>query len=408
MIVGDYDGNVKEKSNVRVKHMASTTTEGDALNTLMEEVKTEYTLVLRNVTELDSNAQIERLVREIESLNVNAVGGAIRNSDNIWRLGCHQRVFRNYTLVYEEGYDESMHDCVFCDHVDGPFLIKTKILKTIKFDSILTPMGLYEDFFMRLNTEVAICPDALFDMDFPRRSELTKDWEKFGRKRNLYKLKFSFGLTIHFGCNYAYPCERIKGFIRSPCCIQELADLIYGFMDMCEKVKGSCQLNCGTVLGTVKMYNAIPWEEDADLNFRCHDFTKLKNASSKLSSSGIRVGVEHLSNCTPTAIPAQLGARSKHWHADIWSRYTMESYEVRSKHRNFTRIPFNGRLVHGMRNPVLFTRISYSDIFMHQQHFREVGFGRVKQFSKCPKVNGHDCIDNYYEDGNIQFRDPVA
>ncbi|XP_033743799.1 uncharacterized protein LOC117329777 [Pecten maximus] len=188
MIVGDYGGNVKEKSNVRVKHMTSTTTEGDALNILMEEVKTKYTLVLRNVTELDSNARIERLVREIESLNVNAVGGAIRNSDNVWSLGCHQRVFRNYTVVYEEGYDESMHDCVFCDHVDGPFLIKTKILKQIKFDSSLKPMGSYEDFFMRLNTEVALCADSLFDMDFPRRSELTKDWEKFGRKRNLYKL----------------------------------------------------------------------------------------------------------------------------------------------------------------------------------------------------------------------------
>ncbi|XP_033743802.1 uncharacterized protein LOC117329779 isoform X2 [Pecten maximus] len=167
MIVGDYGGNVKEQSNVRVKHMTSTTTEGDALNILMEEVKTKYTLVLRNVLELDSNARIERLVREIESLNVNAVGGAIRNSDNVWSLGCHQRVFRNYTVVYEEGYDESMHDCVFCDHVDGPFLIKTQILKQIKFDSSLTPMGLYEDFFMRLNTEVAICADSLFDMDFP-------------------------------------------------------------------------------------------------------------------------------------------------------------------------------------------------------------------------------------------------
>ncbi|XP_033743798.1 uncharacterized protein LOC117329776 [Pecten maximus] len=408
MIVGDYGENVKEKSNVRVKHMVSTTTEGDALNTLMKEVKTKYTLVLRNVTELDSNARIERLVREIESLNVNAVGGAIRNSDNVWSLGCHQRVFRNYTVVYEEGYDESMHDCVFCDHVDGPFLMKTEILKQIKFDNNLTSMGLYEDFFMRLNTEVALCPDSLFDMDFPRRSELTKDWEKFGRKRNLYKLKFSFGLTIQFGCNYSYPCKRIKGFVRSPCCVQELTDLTYGFMDMCEKINGSCQMNAGTVLGAVKMYNVIPWEIDADIHFWCPDFTNLKNAGVKLRSRGIRVGVEHLGNCAPKSIPAQLGATSKHWHVDIWSRDTMESYEVRSKHRNLTRIPFNGRFVNGMRNPALFARTIYPDIFMHQQHFREVGLGRVKTFSKCPKFDSHDCIDNYYEDGNIQFRDPVA
>ncbi|XP_033743795.1 uncharacterized protein LOC117329774 [Pecten maximus] len=408
MIVGDYGGNVKEKSNVRVKNMASSVKEGDALNTLMKEVKTKYTLVLRNVIGLDSNARLERLVREIEILNLNAVGGAIRNSDNVWSLGCHQRVFQNFTMVYKEGYDESMHDCVLCDHVDGPFLIKTEKLNQIKFDSSLTSMGLYEDFFIRLNTEVAICADSLFDMDFPRRSKITNDWEKFGRKRNLYRLKFSFGLTIDFGCNYAYPCQRQKGFIRSPCCIQELADLSFGFMDMCEKINASCQLNAGSILSAVKMYNIIPWEADADLNFWCQDFTRLKNAGLKLSSRGIRVGVEHLSNCAPKAIPAQLGARSKHWHADIWSRDTMESYEVRSKLRNLTRIPHNGHLVNGMRNPALFARNMYSNIFLHRQHFREVGTKKIYIFSKCPKGDAHDCIDNYYTDGNIQFQDPIA
>ncbi|XP_060064404.1 uncharacterized protein LOC132544773 [Ylistrum balloti] len=408
VIIGDYSGNIKEKSNIVVKKMTSTITEGEALNMLMENVKTTYTLVLRNVTELDWNARIERLVREIEILNVNAVGGSIRNSDNIWSLGCHQRVYRNYTVVYEEGYDESLHDCAFCDHMDGPFLIKTKTLNEIKFDSKLSPMGLYEDFFMRLNTESAVCADSLFDMDFPRRSKVTKEWESFGRKRNLYRLKFSFGLTLNFGCDYEYPCQRKKGFVRSPCCIQELADLSYGFMDMCEKEGGSCQLNAGTILGAVKMYDVIPWEIDADLNFRCQDFNKLQNGGLKLMSKGITVRVERRSVCSPSAHPAQLGARSKHWHADIWSRDWIEPYEVRAEHRNLTKIPFNGRLLNGMRNPGLFARNMYPEIFFHQQHVKEGGIKKVHKFSKCPMKDNHDCIDNYYEDGNIQFHDPVA
>ncbi|OWF38496.1 uncharacterized protein LOC110466225 isoform X2 [Mizuhopecten yessoensis] len=408
VVVGDYGGKVKEQRNIRVKHMESTTTEGNALNILIQEVKTQYTLIVRNVTELDSNSRIERLVREIEILKVNAVGGAIRNSDNYWHLGCHQRVFRNYTLVYEEGYDESMHDCVFCDHVDGPFLMRTDKLKQVKFDGNLTPMGLYEDFFMRLNSDVALCPDALFDMDFPRRSDLTVEWEKFGRKRNLYKLKFSFGLVIHFGCNYDYPCKRRKGYIRSPCCIQELADANNEFMEMCEKVGASCQLNAGTNLGAVKMYKVIPWEADGDLNFHCNDFTKLRKAGLNLSSKGIRVGVEHISPCTPKATPAQLGAHTRHWHVDIWSRDTVESFTVRSEHRNLTKILHSGRIVSTMRNPALFARTMYPELFLHQQHYSEGGKITVYKFAKCPTVDSHDCIDHYYEDGNIQLNDPVA
>ncbi|XP_069128941.1 uncharacterized protein [Argopecten irradians] len=407
MVVGDYGGKVKESSNVLVRPMEAKITEGAALNILMKQVKTEYTLILRNATALDLNARIERLVREIEILNVSAVGGAIRNSDNVWSLGCHQRAFRNYTVVFNEGYDESMHDCQFCDHIDGPFLIKTTLLNQIQFDSDLTPMGLYEDFFMRLNGEVALCADALFDMDFPRRSAETKDWEKFGRKRNLYRLKFSFGLTINFGCNYDYPCKRQKGFIRSPCCIQELADLSYGFMNMCEQINASCQLNAGTILGAVKMYNVIPWEADADINYWCNDFQKLKINGLKLASIGIRVGTERNSPCKPGAAPAILGARSKHWHADIWSRDTVEPYEVRAKNRNVTRIPHNGHLLNGMRNPALFARNMYSNIFLHSQHHSEIGFKKIYKFTKCPISNNHDCLDNYYEDGNLQFGDPV-
>ncbi|XP_021373886.1 uncharacterized protein LOC110463548 isoform X1 [Mizuhopecten yessoensis] len=407
-VVGDYGGNIKEQNRTHVIHLASSIKEGEALNKLIARVKTKYTLVVKNMTALDSDSRIERLVREIERLQVTAVGGSIRNSDSVWSLGCHQRVLRNYTVAYEEGYDESMHDCVFCDHVDGPFLIRTDKLKQVQFDGNLTPMGLYEDFFMRLEGEVAVCPDAMFYMDSPRRSEITTDWEKFGRKRYLYKLKFSMGLTIHFGCNYPYQCKKGKGYVRSPCCVQELADLNNGVMEMCEKAGVPCQLNAGTHLGAVKLYKVIPWEIDGDIKFWCEDFRTLEKAGITLRSKGIKFGTDRKPrNCSASEQPSILSASSKHWHIDIWATSSITgSYILRSQIRDLTRIPHNGRLVYVNKNPALATRNVYPGLFRHKQHPSEGGGGTNvhNRFTSCLVVDNQDCIDSYYEEGNIQFK----
>ena len=41
--------------------------------------------------------------------------------------------FRNYTLVYKHGYERSEQECIYCDHIHGPFVAKTKLFKMVGY-----------------------------------------------------------------------------------------------------------------------------------------------------------------------------------------------------------------------------------------------------------------------------------
>lgn len=52
------------------------------------------------MTSFNIDTRQERLVREIESLDVVIAGGASRDQNGIWKLGCYQSSYANYSLVY--------------------------------------------------------------------------------------------------------------------------------------------------------------------------------------------------------------------------------------------------------------------------------------------------------------------
>lgn len=398
--------------NAEIIQIPKDASEGDALNTLIPRVRTEYTLIARDVIDFNHDARIDRLVREIERLNVSVVGGSIRNSDSIWNMACHQRAFQNSIVVYKEGYDESLHDCVFCDHIDGPYLIRTDKLNGLMFDGTITPMGLYEDFFMRIENEVAVCPDSLFYVDFPKRRKETTSWESFRKKRNLYKLTFSSGPAIEFGCSYSYPCELEKGYVRSPCCIKELADTNNDAMKMCEASGIICEFQAGTLLGAVKLGQTIPWEIDGDIRVWYENFTILGKAGEMLQEKGYSF-VKHASvgGCNTTSkVMLSNGyyyVNSKHWFVEMYTYCGMDSYDLMSKQLNRTKVLHNGYAAYATRNPPLVVRNMYPQYLGHVQHFREDGVWNIHRFSKCKEENRHDCIDRYYEDGNLQFDGPI-
>ena len=45
--------------------------------------------------------------------------------------------FRNYTLVYKHGYERSEQECIYCDHIHGPFVAKTKLFKMVGYVQIV-------------------------------------------------------------------------------------------------------------------------------------------------------------------------------------------------------------------------------------------------------------------------------
>ena len=218
---------------------------GKILNRIIKKIKTPYTFIANNLMEFTKDINFERLIREINSLNVSVIGGAIRDQDGVWSLNCHQMAFRNYTLVYRTGYHYSMHSCVVCNFTQGPFLSRTASLQSQQFSENLSGQLVYRDYLFNLNVRLGqkavVCPDVMFHVvtgnstPVPRlkgsqvsearprgnqvsltRSELLE----FARKWNVHRLVLENGQT------YEFSCEELK----TGCSIRTGRIYIYSFL----------------------------------------------------------------------------------------------------------------------------------------------------------------------------------
>ncbi|CAC5410826.1 FKRP [Mytilus coruscus] len=239
-----------------------------------------YTLIAREVSSFNIDARLERLVREIESLDVVIAGGASRDQNGIWKLGCYQTTYANYSLVYHEGYDESLHECIFCDYINGPFISKTNALKRYNFDNKMNAISVFHDFFLRISQnrlESVVCPDSLFYVEKQQQSAELNGWSLFNNKWQLFRLKIADEVDIKFECkNQKQKCHPNIVYMSSPCCLQELTDMIKFIMNTCETFNIICEADGGTVLGAVKFNKILPWEKDADFRCLTSNFTSLK------------------------------------------------------------------------------------------------------------------------------------
>ena len=308
-------------SNTKVTYFASKQSLGNVYNGIIENINTEYTFIANSLTYFNSDARLDRLIREYELLNLSISGGSIRNSSNVWTMGCYQRAELNFTLVYRHGYDESIHDCVFCDHIDGPFITKTAVLKKNKFNSKFPIQGLFEDLFLRINGDVVVCPDAMFHVHKPKLSTDATQWNLFGRDRNLFELSFTTYDVISFGCEYKYPCSKLAGYIIHPCCVNELLNLTNTIMEVCNIAGLYCEPSSGTLLGLIKFENALPWERDSDIRIIAENFT---TAFIKLKDSFVTRGLSWSSVVLPKGPCPKLekegyvNINSANWFADVY------------------------------------------------------------------------------------------
>ena len=87
----------------------------DAWNQLVINAKTEYVLVGRRIERFIWHALLERMVRVVSELGVDAVGGSFRTPDGHWSMGCQHTRLLNYTLTYRDGYHRSTNSCAYCD-----------------------------------------------------------------------------------------------------------------------------------------------------------------------------------------------------------------------------------------------------------------------------------------------------
>ena len=385
---------------------------GDVYNDIIKDIKTEYTLIANSLIDFNSDVRLDRLIREHELLDLSISGGSIRNSSDVWTLGCYQRAELNFSLVYRHGYDESIHDCVFCDHIDGPFIIKTSILQKTKFNSKFTLDGLFEDFFLRINGEVAVCPDAMFHVHKPKLSTDSRDWMLFGRDRNLFELSFTPDDVIRFGCGYKYPCRKSAGYIIHPCCVNDLLNLTNTIMELCNNAGMYCEPHGGTILGPIKMENALPWERDADIRVLADNFT---SDFLKLKDSFIKKGFKWTDYMPPKGACPKLKKvgyvnihSAPHWKADVYMYCNMSSVEGLKRGISRTLVKHRDQFIHVPRNPPLAARNRYPDLYKHAEHCSVLKIGaedvyKKHGFKSCPKNLESQCLTRFNPDGNLQF-----
>ncbi|XP_053392000.1 uncharacterized protein LOC128554713 [Mercenaria mercenaria] len=381
--------------------------EGEALNKLMKKVNTPYVLVARNTDTITNDSRLERLIREIESLNVVAAGGSIRDSNGYWTKGCFQIVYRNYTLKYIEGYDESFHECVFCDYIQGPFVTTTSYLKQNMFQEFDENNGLYEDWFLQLfqkGKETVVCPDAMFYVN-NQIEILHSNLAKFAQKWDLYKVITPKGIEFTRVCENQKTSSRPSQSL-SLCTLQNVSNGIKTIMRICEETGVICELQEGTLLGAVKFGKVLPWEYDFDIKFLATNCSKCKRLESAFKKTP-ELEVASFSSfcCTNKSNTKDFSSNYQGFYGDFLGTHVLDSDTLIKAGFPPTKILFDGQWVNVQRNPGLSMRNRYGkEIYQHVEHWRFTGNYTKKIFLTCKEQGSHDCLDRYKADGDLPFK----
>jgi hypothetical protein len=192
-------------------------------------------------------------------------------------MGCKQSAYVNYQLVYEDGYFESLHECVFCDYIEGPLLVSTKKIQEMQFSKELV-QGVFEDFFLRLynqNSETVVCPDSMFFANKPKLPTTT-ELLPFMNKWNIYQFSERHSWNHTYPCDKYATCSRIASVMQHPCCTQLSIKSLKHVMGRCEALNIICKLLCGDFLSGVKISGKFPWDMDSDVNFVSANFSVMK------------------------------------------------------------------------------------------------------------------------------------
>ncbi|XP_060587395.1 uncharacterized protein LOC132742904 [Ruditapes philippinarum] len=387
--------------------------EGSALNSLIKDVKTPYVIATRNMNKFTNDTMLERLVREIESIDVVAVGGAFRETNGYWRIGCFQTYYRNYTLKYMEGYDDSFHECMFCDYIQGPFLTTAKYLKENEFKSLEENNGLYEDWFLRIGQsgrETIVCPDSMFHVS-NQNIKSSSNWNEFAKTWDVFNINTASGETV------TRSCENVKIAINptkvlSPCALKVYNDATKVIMKKCEESGTICELQEGTALGAAKLGQNIQWDLDFDLRFSLTNCSACQRFEKLLKSAGVNA---HLSpDCCSKTLKLgdrkNFGISFKGRYGDLTGHPVMDSQMLFSSGIPPTKLLFHGQWANAPRNPGMFLRNRYGrELYRHADHWRHTGHTNPRPnyttnvFIPCKSPGAHNCLDRYNGDGNIQF-----
>ncbi|TGZ62595.1 hypothetical protein CRM22_007357 [Opisthorchis felineus] len=411
---------------------------------------TKYLLIGRNMVDFTHYTDIDRMLRVMNSLQVDVVGGAVRlEPEGQWYPGCYQSTLRNFTLRIHPGYDLSAQSCAYCDYIASPFLVRRRFFQTAMQSSTLSgPVAFVQMFLDSMYrtgvpaSNTVACADVLFHVAGKRYglqsrgiSETPKSsWFALAKQWVLNRIVLPGGFDYHWTCDEVnIDCEAYKhvGVVLPGCCIEELARCLKGFLTLAFMHNVSAFPVGGTLLGPVKFDGGfLPWERDADVVWDAYKYPIIDGSIRKSLEKvyGCKLGqlvyTTHfglnISACSEitnnSCIYYQLSSKS--WRIELYGDPIITVHRLWGL-RNVTKINLNGMWVTAPPNPGRYVRNAYGDnILGHVQHWRDYGlptgwarYANVEneQFRICPKQFArHSCLrGNYLSAGNIQFQDSV-
>ena len=384
---------------------------GQIWNNLVQTATTEYVLIARDVEVITDDTRFDRLIREIESMELAAGGGAFRTPNGHWSNGCYQIAYKNYSLSYHHGYDESMHECLFCDYIEGPFITTKRHLEITHFSKLDETGGLFEDWFMRITDKqqsVAVCPDSMFHT-FYKTTE-NESWDAFMKTWGLYRMHTPLGTKIVSSCHTRTVISASKAL--HPCDLNALAKAIKVVMATCEDDGIICELQEGTALGAVKLNKILPWERDADITLLTANFSAFQKLAAKLPRVKYIGNVKEPLCCVDNRTTGgELKLHISGWKIDVYGQHMMDSELLGKEGSKPTKLLLDGQRVSVPRNPGLFMRNRYGhEMYRHALHWITLGERswwinyNTTKFLECEQPGHHTCIDRYNTDGNLQFQ----
>ena len=383
-------------------------------NMLITKVSTPYVLVARDVFHFTWHVQLERQIRVVSQIpNVGVAGGSYRNFTGHWKAGCVQTTMKNYVVEYQEGYYHSRNECMVCDHLQGPFVAKTKLLK---FDESLPNEVIFEDWFLRVVADgnlIMSCPDAMYFMtDYSSFSKKTDKnvWKPLAKKWELNRVLLPEGVKHSFSCkDIGFQCVA-KGQLLPVCCQEEYADALAFLQRFADENNIIFELDSGSALGGVKFNGLIPWDTDGDLIALTSD---IEIFGKKETVDFFRKNGYSLAEYKATGA-GSVDIKFNGFDIHVWgmsivtnSRYLPPDLQ---NHATFTKANIRGNWIDTAVSPGLLSRNRYGrEILKHSQSRRKVklksGFSdyNAGNFAPCEKPEHHACLQNFPADGNIPF-----
>ncbi|XP_069696438.1 uncharacterized protein [Periplaneta americana] len=410
----------RTRGNVRIVNVESRylLTPGVIWNLLMRQVKTPYVLIAKDLSHFNAYARLERQIYMISvSDYVGVAGGAFRNLTGHWKVGCYQTDIRNYFLRIVEGYKHSAYGCMFCDHLEGPFVARTSLLREIKFSEDLPVDVLFNDWFLRVkqaNMLVVNCPDVMYFTQgrnnlYEQSHQKQNSWLALAKQWDVHRIFVPPNIIYLFSCKeVGLSCrsgKRLKEHLMPSCCLVQMARAWKTLDEFAARYGIGYELQSGTLLGAVKLRSHLPWDVGADVHFDTREYLTFYKKQKVFNVKGLKL---------KSFNPEEKGYFQL-WTPEIniqmWGTDTLTSIFLPADVRETpTRVYMLGAWVRGVANPGLYAWNKYGmDYLKHapvgsfSYYNSSIHAYPIWKWPTCPKPQHHACLDHYPMDGSIDF-----